>query len=322
MAKLPDKEIKMSTQTHKAIIIGSGPAGFTSAIYLSRANIPNIVFEGIQPGGQLTITTEVENFPGFPEGVQGPELTLKFRQQAERFGSEIISKVVDSVDFSERPYKVHVGEDIYLTESVIIATGSSARWLGLADENDFHGKGLSACATCDGFFFRDQEIAVVGGGDTALEEAIYLTNFASKVTLIHRRDELRGSKIMADRALAHEKIEFAWNKTVKQYVAGDNGILNKLVLTDTKGGDDTELNVTGCFIAIGHTPTTAFLNGQLKTDENGYLITKNNCTATEIPGVFAAGDVQDHVYRQAITAAGSGCMAAIECERWLGSEGL
>lgn len=322
MSKLTDLELQMSEQTHKAIIIGSGPAGFTAAIYLSRANVPNIIFEGIQPGGQLTITTEVENFPGFPEGVQGPELTMKFREQAERFGSKIITKVVDSVDLSERPYKVHVGEETFLTQSIIIATGSSARWLGLANEEDFHGKGLSACATCDGFFFRDQEIAVVGGGDTALEEAIYLTNFASKVTLIHRRDELRGSKIMAERALANDKIEFAWNKTVKEYVAGENGILNKLILTDTQGGDDTELNVTGCFIAIGHTPTTAFLSGQLEADENGYLITKSDSTATSLPGVYAAGDVQDHVFRQAITAAGSGCMAAIECERWLGVEGL
>jgi thioredoxin reductase (NADPH) len=310
----------MTQQIHKSIVIGSGPAGFTAAIYLSRANIPPLVFEGNQPGGQLTITTEVENFPGFPEGITGPELTEHFRAQAARFGAEIVSKTVDSVDLSERPFKVVVGDETHLAHSLVIATGSSARWLGLPEEDDFHGKGMSACATCDGFFFRDQEIAVVGGGDTALEEAIFLTNFAKKVTLIHRRDELRGSKIMADRAMANPKIEIAWNKTVKQMVGGDNGLLQKLVLADTQGGEDTELPVTGCFIAIGHIPNTQFLNGQLPTDDNGYLITKDNVTALDVEGVWACGDVQDHVYRQAITAAGTGCMAAIECERWLGEQ--
>jgi thioredoxin reductase (NADPH) len=310
----------MSQKIHKSIVIGSGPAGFTAAIYLSRANIPPLVFEGNQPGGQLTITTEVENFPGFPEGITGPELTEHFRSQAARFGSEIISKTVDSVDLSERPFKVVVGDETHLAHSLVIATGSSARWLGLPEEDAFHGKGMSACATCDGFFFRDQEIAVVGGGDTALEEAIFLTNFAKKVTLIHRRDELRGSKIMADRAMANPKIDIAWNKTVKQMVGGDNGLLQKLILTDTQGGEDTELAVTGCFIAIGHIPNTQFLNGQLATDENGYLITKPNVTAVDVEGVWACGDVQDHVYRQAITAAGTGCMSAIECERWLGEQ--
>ncbi len=312
----------MNQTIHRAIVIGSGPAGFTAALYLSRANIPPLVFEGQQPGGQLTITTEVENFPGFPEGIDGPALTQKFREQAARFGAEIVSATVDSVDLSERPFKVVVGDETHLAQSVIIATGSSARWLGLPEENDFHGKGLSACATCDGFFFRDHEIAVVGGGDTAIEEAIYLTNFAKKVTVIHRRDELRASKIMGDRALANEKIEFAWNKTVKQMIAGENGLLEKLILADTQGGEDVELAVTGCFIAIGHVPNTQFLDGQLKTDELGYLVTKPDLTATDVEGVWAAGDVQDHVYRQAITAAGTGCMAAIECERWLGEQGL
>jgi len=310
----------MSQKIHKSIVIGSGPAGFTAAIYLSRANMPPLVFEGNQPGGQLTITTEVENFPGFPEGITGPELTEHFRAQALRFGSEIITKTVDSVDLSERPFKVVVGDETHLAHSLVIATGSSARWLGLPEEDAFHGKGMSACATCDGFFFRDQEIAVVGGGDTALEEAIFLTNFAKKVTLIHRRDELRGSKIMADRAMANPKIDIAWNKTVKQMVGGDNGLLQKLILADTQGGDDTELPVTGCFIAIGHIPNTQFLDGQLTTDENGYLVTLPNVTAVEVEGVWACGDVQDHVYRQAITAAGTGCMAAIECERWLGEQ--
>jgi len=312
----------MSEQIHKSIIIGSGPAGFTAAIYLGRANIPPLVFEGDQPGGQLTITTEVENYPGFPEGITGPELTEHFRNQAKRFGAEVVTRSVKGVDLSERPFKVFVGDDTYLAHSIILATGSSARWLGLPEEESFHGKGLSACATCDGFFFRDQEIAVVGGGDTALEEAIYLTNFARKVTLIHRRDELRGSRIMADRAEANPKIEFAWNKTVKQLVAGENGLLEKLILGDTRGGDDSELAVTGCFIAIGHIPNTQFLDGQLAVDANGYLITKPDVMATEIDGVWASGDVQDHVYRQAITAAGTGCMAAIECERWLGEQGV
>ena len=312
----------MSQKIHKSIVIGSGPAGFTAAIYLGRANMPPLVFEGDQPGGQLTITTEVENFPGFPEGITGPELTEHFRAQAARFGAEIITKTVDGVDLSERPFKVVVGAETHLAHSLILATGSSARWLGLPEENDFHGKGLSACATCDGFFFRDQEIAVVGGGDTALEEAIFLTNFAKKVTLIHRRDELRGSKIMADRAMANEKIDIAWNKTVKQLVGGENGLLEKLILADTQGGADVELPVTGCFIAIGHIPNTQFLNGQLTIDENGYLVTLPNVTATDVEGVWACGDVQDHVYRQAITAAGTGCMSAIECERWIGEQGI
>jgi thioredoxin reductase (NADPH) len=312
----------MNQVIHRVIVIGSGPAGFTAALYLGRANIPPLVFEGQQPGGQLTITTEVENFPGFPEGIDGPTLTQKFREQAARFGAEIVSKTVDAVDLSGRPFKVVVGDETHLSQSLIIATGSSARWLGLPEENDFHGKGLSACATCDGFFFRDHEIAVVGGGDTAMEEAIYLTNFARKVTVIHRRDELRASKIMGERALANEKIDFAWNKTVKRLVGDENGLLERLILADTQGGEDVELPVTGCFIAIGHVPNTGFLEGQLPTDENGYLLTRPDVTATEVEGVWACGDVQDHVYRQAITAAGTGCMAAIECERWLGEQGL
>jgi len=312
----------MSQDVRKAIVIGSGPAGFTAAIYLSRANIPPLVFEGDQPGGQLTITTDVENYPGFPEGITGPELTELFRAQAKRFGAEVVTRTVKGADLSERPFKVFVDDETFLAQSLILATGSSARWLGLPEENDFHGKGLSACATCDGFFFRDQEIAVVGGGDTALEEALYLTNFAAKVTVIHRRDELRASKIMAERGLAHPKIDFAWNKTVKKMVGDENGAMQKLILADTQGGADVELPVTGCFIAIGHIPNSQFLDGQLKTDENGYVITKPGLTATDIEGVWACGDLQDHVYRQAITAAGTGCMAAIECERWLGEKGL
>lgn len=308
--------------TPKTIVIGSGPAGYTAAIYLGRANIPHIMLEGDQPGGQLTITTDVENYPAFPDGIEGPELMMKMRAQAERFGTKILSETAISVELEGAIKKVHTSKATYEAPSVIIATGSTARWLGLPKEEQFMGKGLSACATCDGFFFRDQEIAVVGGGDTALEEATYLTNFAKKVTLIHRRDELRGSKIMQDRALNHDKIEMAWNSTIEEYVGDDNGNLVNLKLKDTTNGEIRDLPVTGCFIAIGHTPNTQFLEGALKTDENGYLITKDNVTATEIEGVFACGDVQDHVYRQAITSAGTGCMSAMEAERYLGEKGL
>jgi thioredoxin reductase (NADPH) len=311
----------MSSQNHvRAAIIGSGPAGFTAGLYLSRANIPNVLFEGDQPGGQLTITTDVENYPGFPEGIMGPELMEKFRAQAARFGTEIRSETVTKVDLQNRPFTITTSKGETTADTVIIATGSSARWLGLENEQAFMGKGLSACATCDGFFFRGQEIAVVGGGDTALEEATFLTNFASKVTLIHRRDAFRGSVIMQERALKNPKIDVAWNKVIEKYVADDNGSLKALLLKDTADGSTSELPVTGCFIAIGHIPNTAFLGGQLPTDENGYLLTRPNVTATEIAGVFAAGDVQDHVYRQAITSAGTGCMAAIEAERWLAEQ--
>ncbi len=306
----------------KVIIVGSGPAGYTAGIYLGRANIPNLLFEGEQPGGQLTITTEVENYPAFPDGIDGPELMMKFRAQAERFGTEIKGETVTSIDMSSRPFKVTTNAGEYSVPSVIIASGSTARWLGLPGEEDFFGKGLSACATCDGFFFRDQEIAVVGGGDTALEEAIYLTNFATKVTLVHRRDELRGSKIMQDRALAHPKIEMAWNSTIDKYVPDENGNLVAVTLLDTVNGEKRDLAVSGCFIAIGHTPNTQFLGGQLTMDENGYLITNADRTSTNVEGIFACGDVQDHFYRQAITSAGTGCMAAMESERWLGENGL
>jgi thioredoxin reductase (NADPH) len=306
----------------KVIVIGSGPAGYTAAIYLSRANIPNLLFEGTQPGGQLTITTDVENYPGFPEGIMGPELMMKLKAQAERFGTVMKSETVMAVDCSSQPYKITTGAGEYSAPAVILATGSTARWLGLPGEQDFHGKGLSACATCDGFFFRDQEIAVVGGGDTALEEAIYLTNFASKVTLIHRRDEFRGSKIMQQRAIDHDKIDIAWNSVIDEYLADDMGNLKGLNLKDTQDGAIRELPVTGCFIAIGHTPNSQFLAGQIDTDENGYIVTKPNVTATNVEGIYACGDVQDHVYRQAITSAGTGCMAAIEAERYLGEKGL
>jgi len=313
----------MSTPTTpKVIIIGSGPAGYTAAIYLSRANIPNLLFEGTQPGGQLTITTDVENFPGFPDGVMGPDLMDKFRAQAERFGTTMKAQAVDSVDLQQRPFKVVSAGETYEAPAIIVATGSSARWLGLQNEDDFHGRGLSACATCDGFFFREQEIAVVGGGDTALEEAVYLTNHASKVTLIHRRDELRGSMIMQERTLANEKIEVAWNKVIKEYLADENGNLRGLTLTDTQDGSESELVVTGCFIAIGHTPNTGFIQNQVELDDSGYIVTRPNRTMTSVEGVWASGDVQDPYYRQAISAAGSGCQAAIEAERWLTEQGL
>lgn len=314
---------KMSdNKEFKVIIVGSGPAGYTAGLYLSRANIPNLLFQGEQPGGQLTITTDVENYPGFPEGIEGPEMMEKFKAQCERFGTVIKSETVTSVDMGSHPFKVTTNAGEYVVPAVIIASGSSARWLGLPGEEAFFGKGLSACATCDGFFFRDQEVAVVGGGDTALEEASFLTNFAAKVTLIHRRDELRGSKIMQQRALDNPKIEVAWNSTIDSYVADDNGALVSLKLRDTQDDSIRDLPVTGCFIAIGHTPNTEFLDGQLDMDENNYLITKGDRTATNIEGIFACGDVQDHFYRQAVTSAGTGCMAAIEAERWLGEKGL
>jgi len=306
----------------KVIIVGSGPAGYTAGIYLGRANIPHLMFEGEQPGGQLTITTEVENYPAFPDGIDGPELMLKFRAQSERFGTVIRPETVISIDMAHHPFKVTTNVGEYTVPVVIIASGSTARWLGLPNEEEFYGKGLSACATCDGFFFKDQDVAVVGGGDTALEEATFLTNFASKVTLVHRRDELRGSKIMQDRALNNPKIEMAWNSEIDSYIPDDNGSMVGVKLKDTQDGTLREIAVQGCFIAIGHTPNTAFLGGQLDIDDNGYLITKPDRTATNVPGIFACGDVQDHFYRQAVTSAGTGCAAAMEAERWLGEKGL
>jgi thioredoxin reductase (NADPH) len=303
------------TQVHDVIIIGSGPSGLTAAVYAGRADLQPLVIEGIAAGGQLMLTTDVENYPGFPDGILGPELMMKFREQAERFGAEFLTADVDRVDFSTSPFGVWVGSTEYRARSVIVSTGATARMLGLASEARLLGHGVSTCATCDGFFFREKPIAVVGGGDSAVEEALFLTKFATKVTIVHRRHELRASKIMQDRAFANAKVDFAWNSVVEDVVG--EGSVDALVLRDTLTGETSKLDVQGVFVAIGHDPTTALFRDQLAVDGNGYLVTDADSTATSVPGVFACGDVQDHVYRQAITAAGSGCMAAMEAERWL-----
>ena len=306
---------------HPVIIIGSGPAGLTAAIYAARANLAPLVIEGElsstsdQPGGQLMLTTEVENFPGFPDGIMGPDLMLKFREQAARFGAEFLTAKATSVDFSQRPFRVSVNDQVFAADSVIVSTGAQSLMLGLEPEERLLGHGLSTCATCDGFFFRGHEIAVVGGGDSAIEEATFLTKFASKVTLIHRRDSLRASKIMQDRALNNPKIEMLWNSTVVDLLGGDK--LEGAVVRNVLTGAETTLAVTGLFVAIGHRPNTDLFKGVLDMEESGYLVTKPGSSYTNIDGVFACGDVQDHTYRQAITAAGSGCMAAIDAERWL-----
>jgi thioredoxin reductase (NADPH) len=306
---------------HHVLIVGSGPAGLTAAIYAARASLAPLVIEGEpsstsdQPGGQLMLTTEVENFPGFPEGIMGPELMMRCREQAMRFGAQFLTEKVTKVDFSQRPFRVWVRDTQYTADSIIVSTGAQSLMLGLEEEKRLIGHGLSTCATCDGFFFRNQHIAVVGGGDSALEEAQFLTKFASKVTLIHRRDTLRASKIMQDRATANEKIEFLWNAQVTKVLGQEK--VEGVEVTDTVNGAVSTLPVTGIFVAIGHRPNTDLFKGVLDMADSGYLTTQPGSTYTNIPGVFACGDVQDHTYRQAITAAGSGCMAAIDCERWL-----
>jgi thioredoxin reductase (NADPH) len=311
---------KTDTRHRKVAIIGSGPAGLTAAIYAARANLEPVIFAGNAPLGQLMITSEVENYPGFPHGIMGPELMQLFRDQAERFEATLLDQDVTRVDFSERPFKLWVGDEQWLADAVIVATGASALWLGLKSEEEFRGRGVSACATCDGFFFRDREVAVVGGGDTALEEALFLTKFASKVTILVRRDEFRGSKIMQDRAFAHPKIEVVWNREVTD-VRGDMTV-TQLVVRDTASGEESTLEVQGMFVAIGYKPNTDLFRGQLDLDPRGYCKTaEDGDTNTTIEGVFVAGDVHDHRYRQAVTAAGDGCKAAIDVERWLESIG-
>jgi thioredoxin reductase (NADPH) len=300
----------------KLVIIGSGPAGLTAALYAARADLNPIVFEGVMAGGQLMITTDVENYPGFPDGILGPELMDQFRKQSAKFGTRLHQVDVTEVDFSVRPFRINVGADEYTADAVIIATGATATWLGIPGEEKLTGKGVSACATCDGFFFRDQDLIVVGGGDTAMEEALFLTKFASKVIVVHRRDELRASKIMAARAQAHPKIEMRWNSIVTE-IHGDD-LVSGATLEDTVTGETSEIPIDGVFIAIGHKPTTDLFVDKLDLDENGYLVIADGVgTRTSVEGVFAAGDVVDHVYRQAVTAAGTGCMAAIDAERWL-----
>ena len=307
----------MSEQIHDIIIIGSGPAGDTAALYAARANLKPLVIEGIEPGGQLMITTDVENYPGFPKGIQGPELMEEFKSQAERFGAEYIFGEVSSVDFNNRPFTITVDEETtYKSNSVIIATGATAKLLGLESESNLMGRGVSACATCDGFFFQDQEVAVVGGGDTAMEEALFLTRYATNVKIIHRRDELRASKIMQERAVSNSKIEFIWNTEVTDILANENGEVAKLKLHNLSTSDESELDINGLFIAIGHQPNTRIFDGIIDRNENGYILT-NNGTKTNIEGIFACGDAQDWIYRQAVTAAGTGCMAAIDAERYL-----
>lgn len=308
-----------NTHKTKVLIIGSGPAGYTAAIYAARANLHPILVAGNEPGGQLMITTEVENYPGFENVIEGPFLMEQMRKQAENVGTEMINDYITDIDLSARPYKA-TGQtgDEYIGDTVIIATGAKARWLGLESEKKFQGRGVSACATCDGFFFKDQEVAIVGGGNSAVEEALFLTNFCSKVTLIHRRDSLRAEKIMQDRLFSNEKIDVIWDHAVEEVMGEQMGV-NAIRIKNVKSGEEKELAVQGLFIAIGHDPATELFKGKLDMDDTGYLITKADSTQTSIPGVYGAGDVADHTYRQAVTAAGMGCMAALEADRFLAS---
>ena len=307
--------MKLMSSTEEVIIIGSGPAGYTAGLYTGRAMLKPKLFAGFASGGQLMLTSDVENFPGYPEGIGGPEMMMELRAQASRFGCDIIDKNVDSIDTSSRPFKVNVGKDQFLAKSLIITTGAEAIWLDAGNEDKHKGQGISTCATCDGAFFRDKEVIVVGGGDSAMEEATFLTRFCSKVTIVNRRKELRASQIMADRARENDKIDWKLNKVVKEWV-GNQGNFEGVILTDTNTGEEELLKCDGAFIAIGHKPMTKFLDGQIELDNHGYIVPKEN-TMTNVSGIFAAGDVVDTRYRQAITAAGMGCMAAIDAEKWL-----
>jgi thioredoxin reductase (NADPH) len=299
------------------IIVGGGPAGFTAALYTARANLNPLVIEGFNWGGQLMITSDVENYPGYPDGVMGPTMMADFRRQAERFGAEFVTDDVTRVDLSERPFRVYVGDEEHRAETVIVATGASARQIGLPSEQTLQGRGVSYCATCDAAFFRDKVVVVVGGGDSAMEEATFLTRFATKVIVVHRRTEFRASPIMVDRARANDKIEFVLNAVVEEVLGADEGHVTGVRLRDTETDETTEIPADGIFVAIGHDPTTALFLDWLDHDDQGYLVTEPGSTRTNIPGVFAAGDVQDHTYRQAVTAAGSGTMAALDAQRWL-----
>jgi thioredoxin reductase (NADPH) len=306
---------------YKVVIMGSGPAGLTAALYTARANLEPVIFEGLEAGGQLTLTTDVENYPGFPDGIMGPDLMNSMRQQALKFGAKSVMAEITSVDFSTRPFKITTGDTVLETDAFIISSGASARMLGLESEKLLLGYGVSTCATCDGFFFKDKELLVVGGGDSAVEEAIFLTKFASKVSIVHRRDKLRASKIIQDRAFRNEKLGFIWDSEVEEILGSKESGVTGAKLKNTKTGEVTVKEAQGLFIAIGHNPNTELFKGQLDMNEVGYIITKSGSTETNVPGVFAAGDVQDQIYRQAVTAAGSGCMSAMDAEKFLEEQG-